>query len=58
MNLIDLYVTKVLSEPEFEYGFWWVKVEAEAYGRTSEHSVYFDKKSDALKVKPGYKFLG
>lgn len=32
MNLIDLYVTEILSEPSFNYGRRWINVKAEAYG--------------------------
>lgn len=64
MNLVDAYVTKVLSEPEFidtykdEGVVWWqVKVEYDSYGRLSETEMTFKTKAEAEKVEVGYHFL-
>lgn len=57
MNLVDCYVTKVVSEPYQEYGKWWVKVEANAYGRPSKSTLMFDTKEEAIKVDVGHHFL-
>ena len=55
MNLIEHTVTKVLSKPYFQY-MWQVDVAAVSYGREMQTVVSFNKKEDAEKVKPGYKF--
>lgn len=63
MNLVDCYVTKVLSEPEYidkyaaEGLIWWqVSVEYDSYGRLSETRLTFKTKEDADAVKMGYVF--
>jgi YD repeat-containing protein len=62
MNLVDAYVTKVLSEPEFidtykEYKWWQVRVEYNSYGRLSETELTFKTKDETEQVKVGYHFL-
>jgi len=59
MNLVDCYVTKVLSEPFKcpQSHSWGIKVEFDSYGRISETQLYLDTKAEILKVKKGYKFL-
>jgi hypothetical protein len=58
MNLIDLHVVEVLSEPYERYGGWFVKVSAEAWGSVSENTVMCKTFEDALKVQPGFVFQG
>jgi hypothetical protein len=57
MNLIDFFVTEIVSEPYFEYNKWWVKVKANGYGVVSNHELMFDTKEQCLNVTVGYKFL-
>ena len=62
MNLIDLKVTKILSDP-FQLTVvmnskWFIKVKAEAWGRDSTHTLMFDTKEKAEDIKPGYIFQG
>jgi hypothetical protein len=61
MNVIDAWVTKVLCEPYcHSYGShsprWWVKVEAQDMGGTTNDTLMFDTLEEAEKVQPGYKF--
>jgi len=58
MNLIDIYVVEILSEPFYEYEKWWLKVKSNAYGRLIEDTLMFDSKEECLKIKKGYKYLG
>jgi hypothetical protein len=59
MNLVDCYVTQVLSKPTFEpkSGCWGVKVKFDSYGRESETTIYLDTKAEASRIKIGYQFL-
>ena len=56
MNLIEHYVTEVLSKPEFKYGAWWVEVMANSYGHVYKSSVYCRTEQQALAVGVGYKY--
>lgn len=59
MNLVDCYVTKVLSKPfkDDKTHCWGVEVEFDSYGVKSKVKLYLDTKGEALKIKIGYKFL-
>lgn len=63
MNLIDCYVTKILSNPFPRYNrfnnttYWIVNVEYNSYGVISNTELLFNTQEDALKVKIGYHFL-
>ena len=57
MNLIDCYVTEVLTAPRLEFGFWIVRVSFDSHGRISETELCFPTISAAEGVSPGYKFL-
>lgn len=64
MNLVDAYVTKVLSEPKFidkykdEGMTWWqVDVEYDCYGRISDQPLTFKTEEEAAAVKVGHHFL-
>lgn len=64
MNLVDAYVTKVISEPtwRFYYGkqsvTWWeVEVEYDSYGVIDTQKLSFSTKEEAEQVKEGYHFL-
>lgn len=56
MNLLDCVVTKILSEPFYEYGKWFLKVEYKCYGNSAETSLMFREKQYAEQVEIGYKF--
>jgi len=51
MNLIDLTVIEVLSEPYYQYNMWSVKVITEAYGVQTRETVSVDTFKEALKIK-------
>jgi len=59
MNLVDCYVTELLSEvfKDSNTHFYGVKVKFNSYGVESETELYFDTEKEAKKVKVGYKFL-
>lgn len=58
MNLVECYVTKVLSKPYKVNKLWCVKVEYDCYGHISKGTVDTFTKEEADKVDVGYKFLG
>jgi hypothetical protein len=58
MNLIDLYVTEVLSEPYEAYNHWFVDVMADGYGSIQKSAVMLNSKEEADNIDVGYKFLG
>jgi len=41
MNLVDAYVTKIISKPFKDYGKWWVKVEYDCYSVKSQKQRLF-----------------
>lgn len=64
MNLVDAYVTKVLSQPRFNDTYkdegvvWWeILVEFDSYGGLEERLLTFNTKAEAEAVKVGYHFL-
>ena len=57
MNLIDFFVTEIVSEPYFKYNKWWIDVRADGYGIVSKHTLMFDTKDECLNIDIGYKFL-
>lgn len=57
MNLVDAYVTEVLKPPYRLGGFWWVEVEIECCGVTSNTKLMFRSEQTAKKVCKGYKTL-
>lgn len=61
MNLVDCYVTRVLSEPEHrkcEGVEWWeVLVEYDSWGGVSESVRSFPTFEQAYAVTKGYHFL-
>ncbi|WP_198379085.1 hypothetical protein [Burkholderia ubonensis] len=57
MNQIDCVVTVVKTQPYTEYGKWWVGVQYESWGRTSETVLMCDTREDADRIGPGHKFL-
>jgi hypothetical protein len=58
MNLIDFYVTEIISEPYFEYNKWWLDVVAITHGVKSKHQLMFNSKQECDKIEVGYKFVG
>jgi len=57
MNLLDAVVTKVKSEPFFDYEYWWVKVDYDCWSVKSETQLMFKTLEEAMEIKVGYKFL-
>jgi hypothetical protein len=57
MNLIEHYVTKIFGEPYEAYGMWWLRVEADCYGRIGENIIMFNTKNEAMNVSIGYEFF-
>ena len=56
MNLLDFYVTEILSEPRFEYNKWWLDVNANCCGLIYKHTLMFASEKEAESVKKGYVF--
>lgn len=56
MNMLDAIVTKVLSAPYLLYGRWWVDVEYNCYGKTSETNIMCYSAYEATNVKVGFIF--
>jgi hypothetical protein len=56
MNLIDAYVTQVLSDPYEKYGKWFLEVEYTSWGRPGRTKLMLSSKREALAVFPGYRF--
>lgn len=61
MNLVDCYVTKVLSEPEhgstLGVEWWTVKVEYRSWGCDCVTDLWQPSKEAAEAVKEGFHFL-
>ncbi|MGJ7474534.1 hypothetical protein ACSFEV_12185 [Pseudomonas fulva] len=57
MNLIDCYVTKILSEPYRMFGQWWVDVEYDSWGSPSQTKLMFRTEEAARAAKVGHHFL-
>ena len=61
MNLVDCYVTKVLSKPKYgtflEVEWWSVEVEYNSWGTKTSGSLVFPTEAEASKVEEGYHFL-
>lgn len=57
MNLLDAYVTEILSKPYIKYEKWWVDVKATCWGQSFEHRIMADTLEEAKQIKVGYKFL-
>lgn len=57
MNLIDCYVTKILSEPYRKFGHWWVSAEYESEGRRGKTKLIFRTEEAARAAKVRHHFL-
>lgn len=57
MNLLDHYVTKVMSEPYMAYGRWYLSVEFDCEGVLGECVMAFPSYEDAMAVKVGDCYL-
>jgi|688.fasta_scaffold1719242_1 hypothetical protein len=57
MNLVNSWVLEVLSEPEFKYNFYFVKVKAIAEGSEFQTDIMVETLEQALSIKKDYKFL-
>lgn len=58
MNLVDHWVTEILSTPEERYTKFWVRVSFTCEGGTGETNLMFNTLAKAEAVKVGDKFLG
>lgn len=56
MNLLDCYVTKILSAPYRKFGHWWVDVEYNSEGRLSKSNLMFKTEEAAKAVAIGHVF--
>ncbi len=56
MTVLDATVTKILGEPEFKHGKWFVKVERDCWGAKDEAELMFSTEASAKAVEVGYKF--
>ena len=58
MNLYDAYVTKVIGEPVFKYGKWFLEVEYLSWSITSEKTELMSSSlEEAQEVEEGFWFL-
>lgn len=57
MNLIDCYVSKILSEPYRKLGAWWVDVEYRSGARTNKTQLMFRTEEAAKVASVGHRFL-
>lgn len=57
MNLIDHWVTAILSEPEERYNKFWVRVSYDCIGGKGESNLMFDTLEEAKQIKVNDKFL-
>jgi len=57
MNLVDCYVTKVLSAPYFKYFHWFVDVEYDCYGVIDKTFIMLETEEECLNIKIGSHFL-
>lgn len=57
MNLVNCYVTELIGEPYFKYGYWHQKVKYKSYGSISETTLYRKKKSDLKEIQIDFEFL-
>ena len=57
MNLLDACVTKILGPVYTQYGKYWVKVEADCWGRPTQTSLMFETEEEARCVGIGYHYL-
>ena len=57
MNLVDCYVTEVISKPYRKFGHWWLDVEYSCWGATSKTQMMFKTEEGAAAVVVGHRFL-
>ena len=57
MNLVDAFVTKVISGPYEEYGKWWVDVEYISWGVPGKSRLKFHSRAQAQEAQEGFRFL-
>ena len=57
MNLVDAFVTKVISGPYEECGKWWVDVEYISWGVPGKSRLMFDSREQTLEVQKDFRFL-
>jgi hypothetical protein len=56
MNILDHYVTEIISEPYLKNDNWCIDVKASCYG-VRKHTLTFKTKEECLNVKINYMFL-
>lgn len=57
MNLVDVYITKIIEKPYEENGAWIVKVMTDCYGNKEEKTITCFSKKEIKKYKVGYSWL-
>lgn len=57
MNLVKCYVTEIIGEPYFEFGFWWQKVKYDSQGVNGETAFFDKKKSNFKTITVGFEFF-
>ena len=57
MNLIDHWITAILSEPEEMYNKFWIRVSYTCEGGTGESNLMFETLDEAKSIKVNDKFL-
>ena len=56
MNLVECYVTEIIGDPYYEFGFWWQKVKFDSYGSIGETAFFHKEKSHFETVDVGFLF--
>ena len=56
MNLVDCFVTAVLSQPYRKFAKWWVDVSYESWGSPGKTQLMFSTETGAAAVTIGHKF--
>jgi len=57
MNLVECYVTEIVGEPYFEFGFWWQKIKFNSHNVIGETALFNKDKSHFETVNVGFMFL-
>ncbi len=57
MNLIEHWITAILSEPEERYNKFWVRVAYTCEGGKGESNLIFNTLEEAKQIKVNDKFL-
>ena len=57
MNLVECYITEIVGEPYYKFGFWWQKVKYNSYGVIGETELFDKEKLNFKTLKVGFMFL-